>query len=52
MFRALKMKKKWPLKVPDSYLDRKICDLREEYGIKILSDDQLMVGCCGCFDEH
>ena len=35
-----KMKKKWPLKVPDSYLDRKICDLREEYGIKILSESQ------------
>ena len=35
-----KMKKKWPLKVPDSYLKRKICDLREEYGIQILSVDQ------------
>ena len=35
-----KMKKKWPLKIPDSYLERKICDLREEYGIKILSESQ------------
>ena len=35
-----KMKKKWPLKVPASYLQRKICDLREEYGIKILSENQ------------
>tara|TARA_B100001559_G_scaffold282282_1_gene256320 strand:+ start:9855 stop:10382 length:528 start_codon:yes stop_codon:yes gene_type:complete len=35
-----KMKKKWPLKVPDSYLERKICDLREEHGIQILSENQ------------
>ncbi len=35
-----KMKKKWPLKVPESYLDRRICDLREEYGIQILNEDQ------------
>ncbi len=35
-----KMKKKWPLKVPESYLKRKICDLREEYGIQILSADE------------
>jgi hypothetical protein len=35
-----KMKKKWPLKVPESYLSRKICDLREEYGIQILSERQ------------
>ena len=34
------MKKKWPLKVPDTYLERKICDLREEYGIQILSKKQ------------
>ena len=34
------IKKKWPLKVPESYLKRKICDLREEYGIQILSVDQ------------
>ena len=30
------MRRKWPLKVPDSYLERKICDLRKEYGIQIL----------------
>ena len=35
-----KMKKKWPLKVPDSYLERKICDLRKEYGIQILTENQ------------
>ena len=35
-----RMKKKWPLKVPESYLSRKICDLREEYGIQILSEKQ------------
>ncbi len=35
-----KIKKKWPLKVPESYLERKICDLREEYGIQILTEKQ------------
>tara|TARA_B100001113_G_scaffold58908_1_gene44447 strand:+ start:18743 stop:19270 length:528 start_codon:yes stop_codon:yes gene_type:complete len=35
-----KMKKKWPLKVPASYLERRICDLREEYGIEILNEKQ------------
>lgn len=35
-----RMKKKWPLKVPESYLNRRICDLRDEYGIQILSKDE------------
>jgi hypothetical protein len=34
--RALKMKKKWPFKMPEDYLSMKISDLREMHGIKIL----------------
>ena len=33
------MKKKWPFEFPKSYLDRKICDLRQEYGIEILKEE-------------
>ena len=35
-----KMKKRWPFKHPEEFLDRKICDLREEFGIKILSPEE------------
>ena len=35
-----KMKKKWPFKHPEEFLDRKICNLREEFGIKILSPEE------------
>ena len=35
-----KMKKKWPFKHPEEFLDRKISDLREEFGIKILSPEE------------
>ena len=41
MFRAFKMKKKWPFKMPEEYLSLKISDLREEHGIKILLPDEL-----------
>ena len=41
MFRAFKMKKKWPFKMPEEYLSMKISDLREEYGIKILLPEEL-----------
>ena len=40
-FRARKMKKKWPFQMPEEYLDMKISDLRETYGINILSEDEL-----------
>ena len=40
MFRAFKMKKKWPFKMPDEYLSMKISDLREEHGIKILLPEE------------
>lgn len=36
IYRALKMKKKWPFKMPEDYLSMKISDLREMHGIKIL----------------
>ena len=41
MFKAFKMKKKWPFKMPEEYLSMKISDLREEHGIKILLSDEL-----------
>ena len=41
MFRAFKMKKKWPFKMPDEYLSMKISDLRENHGIKILLPEEL-----------
>jgi hypothetical protein len=40
MFRALKMKKKWPFKMPEEYLYMKISDLRDKHGIKILQPDE------------
>ena len=33
------MKKKWPFEFPEAYYDRKIFDLREEYGIEILKEE-------------
>tara|TARA_B100001142_G_scaffold173460_2_gene172980 strand:- start:291 stop:791 length:501 start_codon:yes stop_codon:yes gene_type:complete len=41
MFRAFKMKKKWPFKMPEAYLSMKISDLRENHGIKILLPEEL-----------
>jgi len=41
IFRALKMKKKWPFQMPDAYLTMKISDLREIHGINILTSDEL-----------
>ena len=34
------MKKRWPFKHPEEFLDRKICDLREEFGIQILTPEE------------
>ena len=33
------MNKKWPFQFPKEYLDRRINELREEYGIEILKED-------------
>ena len=35
------MKKKWPFKMPEEYLTKKISDLREEHGIKILQPEEM-----------
>ena len=41
IYRSLKMKQKWPFKVPEEYLSKKICDLREMHGIKILLPEEM-----------
>mgnify|MGYP003334012061 CR=1 FL=1 len=33
------MKKKWPFKHPEYYLDRSVLDLRKSYGIDILTKE-------------
>ena len=38
--RAKQMKKKWPFASPDYLLAKRICDLREEYGINILTPEE------------
>ena len=35
-----KMKKKWPYQFPNEFYDRKISDLRKEYGISILKPEE------------
>ena len=35
------MKKKWPFRVPEDYLDMKISDLRKRHGIIVLKSDEL-----------
>ena len=37
------MNKKWPFASPDHLMDHRVCDLRKEYGIKILTSDERMV---------
>ena len=41
--RAKQMNKKWPFVSPDSLMDQKVCDLREEFGIKILAPEERMI---------
>ena len=41
--RAKQMYKKWPFVSPDSLMNQRVCDLREEYGIKILSPEERLV---------
>ena len=38
--RVWKMKKKWPYQFPNEFYDRKIDDLRKEYGISILKPEE------------
>ena len=35
-----RMKKKWPFELPATLLDRRLNDLREEYGITVLTSEQ------------
>ena len=35
------MTKKWPWYIPEDYFSRTIKDLRDEYNIKILSEEEL-----------
>jgi hypothetical protein len=41
--RAKQMNKKWPFVSPDFLMDQKVCDLREEFGIKILTPEERMI---------
>lgn len=41
IFRTLRMKKKWPFKMPEHYLAMKISDLRKIHGIKILLPEEM-----------
>ena len=41
--RAKQMNKKWPFVSPDSLMNQRVCDLREEFGIKILAPEERMV---------
>ena len=41
--RTKQMNKKWPFVSPDSLIDQRVCDLREEFGIKILTPEERMI---------
>tara|TARA_B100000029_G_scaffold516414_2_gene629637 strand:- start:5507 stop:6028 length:522 start_codon:yes stop_codon:yes gene_type:complete len=41
--RTKKMIKKWPFKSPDYFMSQRVCDLREEYGIKILLPEERII---------
>ena len=41
--RAKQMNKKWPFVSPDSLMNQRVCDLRDEFGIKILTPEERMV---------
>ena len=41
--RTRQMNKKWPFVSPDSLMSQRVCDLREEFGIKILTPEERLV---------
>ena len=41
--RAKAMNKKWPFKSPHSLMTQRVCDLREEYGIRILRPEERII---------
>ena len=41
--RAKQMNKKWPFVSPDFLMNQRVCDLRDEFGIKILTPEERMI---------
>ena len=41
--RTKAMNKKWPFNSPDSLMNQRVCDLRKEYGIKILEPEERVI---------
>jgi len=41
--RTKAMNKKWPFSSPDSLMNQRVCDLRKEYGIKILKPEERVI---------
>ena len=41
--RVKAMNKKWPFKSPHSLMTQRVCDLREEYGIRILRPEERII---------
>jgi hypothetical protein len=41
--RTKAMNKKWPFNSPDSLMNQRVCDLRKEYGIKILEPEERII---------
>ena len=41
--RTKAMNKKWPFSSPDSLMNQRVCDLRKEYGIKILELEERII---------
>ena len=41
--RTKAMNKKWPFSSPDSLMNQRVCDLRKEYGIKILEPEERII---------
>jgi hypothetical protein len=41
--RTKAMNKKWPFNSPDSLMNQRVCDLRKEYGIKILESEERII---------
>ena len=41
--RTFKMTKKWEYKFPKTHLNQRICDIRSEYGVTILSPEERLI---------
>ena len=40
---TFKMTKKWEYKFPKKHLNQRICDIRSEYGVTILSPEERLI---------